>query len=86
MNSYLLAPSLCACPPSGSGPCLSEAAQPEEQAREQTREHRSEEDTHGTPARGSGTRTGGRILERKRRTRRTRCAKVGGSWVGCDVG
>lgn len=78
MNSILIyfLPLCLSTPRSGSGPCLSEAAQPEEQAREQTREHRSEEDTHGTPARGSGTRTGGRILERKRRTRR-RCARTG---------
>lgn len=72
-------------PHSGSGPCLSEAAQPEEQAREQTREHRSEEDPHGTPARGSGTRTGGRILEKKEEDEEEVC-EDGGSWVGCDVG
>lgn len=77
---------------SGSGPRVSEAAQPEEQAGEQTGEHRSEEDTHGTPVRGSGTGTGGWILERKRSRR---CAGMGGSWVppkgngkrnGCVVG
>lgn len=61
---------------SGSGPRVGEAAQPEEQAGEQTGEHRSEEDAHGTPVRSPGTGTGGWILERQRKRR---CAGVGGS-------
>lgn len=50
---------------SGSGPCVGEASQPEEQTGEQAGEHRSEEDTHGTPVRGSGTGTGGWILDKR---------------------
>lgn len=69
------------CLHSGSGPCIGEAAQPEEQVREQTGEHWSEEDTHGTVLRGLRTGTGGWILERKRRMR---CAGLGKVWVPSD--
>lgn len=50
---------------SGSGTCITETAQSEEQDGEQTGEHWTEEDTHGTPVRGSGTGAGGWIVERR---------------------
>lgn len=78
---------------SGPSSRIGEAPKPEEQAGEQTGEHRSEEDTHGTPAGGAGTGTGSRILKRKRCNKV--CRDQGGCWVsqegsgrrnGCDVG
>lgn len=68
---------LSLCPlHSGSGSRVGETPKPEEQAGEQTGEHWSEEDTHGTPAGGTGTGTGSRILKRKR------CNKVCREWGG----
>lgn len=65
---------------SGSSSCVGEAPKLEEQAGEQTGEHWSEEDTHGTPAGGAGTGTGSRILKRKR------CNKVCRDREGGGVG
>ncbi|KAK2832767.1 hypothetical protein Q5P01_016656 [Channa striata] len=59
-------PSICFIPCTvDSCPCVGETAQPEEQAGEQTGEHRFKEDTHGTPVGGPGTGTGSWIIERK---------------------
>lgn len=50
---------------SGSGACITETAQSEEQDGEQTGEYWTEEDTNGTPVRGSGAGAGSWIVEQR---------------------
>ncbi|XP_048382014.1 PRA1 family protein 2 isoform X2 [Stegostoma tigrinum] len=56
-------------------PCFPAPPEPEEQNREQDREHRLEEDTYGNPAGSSGTRARGWLLNTRRRHCRQRIRK-----------
>lgn len=58
-------PPVCVLLHSGPGARLGATAQPEEQDGEQTGEHWSEEDAHGSPAGVPGPGAGGRLVERR---------------------